>query len=101
MAEYADARISFCWPAWLSGNHVLSIDIHVLDHTWATIASSAPSPQKWKPASSRSRSGSKSTGANSPAAPASELLAAGMPPPETRQQGPTREEENWMQRPPR
>jgi Uma2 family endonuclease len=33
MAEYADAGIPFYWLAWLSGNHVISIDIHVLDHT--------------------------------------------------------------------
>jgi len=33
MAEYADAGIPFYWLVWLSGNHVLSIDIHVLDHT--------------------------------------------------------------------
>jgi Uma2 family endonuclease len=33
MAEYADAGIPFYWLIWLSGNHVASIDIHVLDHT--------------------------------------------------------------------
>ena len=33
MAENADAGIPFYWLAWLSGNHVQSIDIHVLDHT--------------------------------------------------------------------
>lgn len=33
MAEYADAGIPFYWLVWLSGNHVLSIDVHVLDHT--------------------------------------------------------------------
>jgi Uma2 family endonuclease len=33
MAEYADAGIPFYWLVWLSGDHVLSIDIHVLDHT--------------------------------------------------------------------
>jgi hypothetical protein len=33
MAEYADAGIPFYWLAWLSDDHVLSIDIHVLDHT--------------------------------------------------------------------
>jgi Uma2 family endonuclease len=33
MAEYADAGIPFYWLAWLSSNHVQSIDIHVLDHT--------------------------------------------------------------------
>jgi hypothetical protein len=33
MAEYADAGIPFYWLIWLSGDHVLSIDIHVLDHT--------------------------------------------------------------------
>lgn len=32
MAEYADAGIPFYWLVWLSGDHVLSIDIHVLDH---------------------------------------------------------------------
>ncbi len=32
-AEYADAGIPFYWLVWLSGDHVLSIDIHVLDHT--------------------------------------------------------------------
>lgn len=41
MAEYADARISFCWLAWLFGNHVLPIGIHVLDTPWAAIASSS------------------------------------------------------------
>jgi Uma2 family endonuclease len=33
MAEYADAGIPFYWLVWLSDGHVLSIDIHVLDHT--------------------------------------------------------------------
>jgi hypothetical protein len=33
MAEYADAGIPFYWLAWLSDDHVLQIDIHVLDHT--------------------------------------------------------------------
>ncbi len=33
MAEYADAGIPFYWLVWLSGDDVLSIDIHVLDHT--------------------------------------------------------------------
>ena len=33
VAECADAGIPFYWPAWLSGNHVASIDIHVLDRT--------------------------------------------------------------------
>lgn len=33
MAEHADASIPFYWLVWLSGNHVLSVDIHVLDHT--------------------------------------------------------------------
>jgi Uma2 family endonuclease len=33
MAEYADAGIPFYWLVWLSGNHVASIDVHVLDHT--------------------------------------------------------------------
>jgi hypothetical protein len=33
MAEYADADIPFYWLAWLSGSHLLSIDIHALDHT--------------------------------------------------------------------
>jgi hypothetical protein len=33
MAEYADAGIPFYWLVWLSGNHVASIDIHVLGHT--------------------------------------------------------------------
>lgn len=32
MAEYAEAGIPFYWLVTLSGNHVLSIDIHVLDH---------------------------------------------------------------------
>jgi Uma2 family endonuclease len=32
MAEYADAGIPFYWLARLSGSHVLSIDIHALDH---------------------------------------------------------------------
>jgi Uma2 family endonuclease len=31
--EYADAGIPFYWLVWLSGDHVLSIDVHVLDHT--------------------------------------------------------------------
>src|ERR1700746_81978 len=33
MAEYADAGIPFYWLVWLSEEHVLSIDVHVLDHT--------------------------------------------------------------------
>jgi Uma2 family endonuclease len=33
MAEYADAGIPFYWLVWLDDDHVLSIDIHVLDHT--------------------------------------------------------------------
>jgi Uma2 family endonuclease len=33
MAEYADAGIPFYWLVWLSDDHVLQIDIHVLDHT--------------------------------------------------------------------
>ena len=33
MAEYADAGIPFYWLVWLEADHVLSIDIHVLDHT--------------------------------------------------------------------
>jgi Uma2 family endonuclease len=33
MAEYADAGIPFYWLVWLSGDHVVSIDVHVLDHT--------------------------------------------------------------------
>jgi hypothetical protein len=33
MAEYADAGIPFYWLVWLSGDHALSIDVHVLDHT--------------------------------------------------------------------
>ena len=33
MAEYADAGIPFYWLVWMSDDHVLSIDIHVLDHT--------------------------------------------------------------------
>jgi Uma2 family endonuclease len=33
MAEYADAGIPFYWLVWLDGDHVLSIDVHVLDHT--------------------------------------------------------------------
>jgi Uma2 family endonuclease len=33
MAEYAEAGIPFYWLVWLSGDHVLSIDVHVLDHT--------------------------------------------------------------------
>jgi hypothetical protein len=32
MAEYADAGIPFYWLVWLSDDHELSIDIHVLDH---------------------------------------------------------------------
>ena len=32
-AEYADAGIPFYWLVWLSDDHVLSIDTHVLDHT--------------------------------------------------------------------
>lgn len=32
MAQYAAAGIPFCWLVAPSGNHVLSIDIHVLDH---------------------------------------------------------------------
>jgi Uma2 family endonuclease len=33
MAEYADAGIPFYWLVWLSEDHTLSIDVHVLDHT--------------------------------------------------------------------
>ncbi len=33
MGEYASAGIPFYWLAWTAGNHVASIDIHVLDHT--------------------------------------------------------------------
>jgi len=33
MAEYADAGIPFYWLVWLSDDQVVSIDIHVLDHT--------------------------------------------------------------------
>jgi hypothetical protein len=33
VAEYADAGIPFYWLVWLSDDHVLQIDIHVLDHT--------------------------------------------------------------------
>lgn len=33
MGEYAMAGIPFYWLVWLSGNHVASIDVHVLDHT--------------------------------------------------------------------
>ena len=33
MAEYADAGIPFYWLVWLSDDDVLSIDVHVLDHT--------------------------------------------------------------------
>ncbi len=33
MAEYADADIPLYWLVWLADDHVLSIDIHVLDHT--------------------------------------------------------------------
>lgn len=33
MGEYASAGIPFYWLAWIAGNHVASIDIHVLDHT--------------------------------------------------------------------
>ena len=33
MAAYADAGIPFYWLVWLSDEHVLQIDIHVLDHT--------------------------------------------------------------------
>ena len=32
MAEYAEAGIPFYWLVALAGNHVLGIDIHVLDH---------------------------------------------------------------------
>jgi hypothetical protein len=31
MAGYADAGIFFYWLAWLADDHVLSIDIHVLE----------------------------------------------------------------------
>lgn len=33
MGEYASAGIPFYWLVWIAGNHVASIDIHVLDHT--------------------------------------------------------------------
>lgn len=33
MDEYADAGIPFYWLVRLSDDHVLSIDVHVLDHT--------------------------------------------------------------------
>lgn len=33
MPEDADVGIPFYWLVRLSGDHVLSIDIHVLDHT--------------------------------------------------------------------
>jgi Uma2 family endonuclease len=33
MAEYADAGIPFYWLVWLSDDHVLSVDVYVLDHT--------------------------------------------------------------------
>jgi Uma2 family endonuclease len=32
LSEYAKAGIPFYWLVWLSGNHVNSIDVHVLDH---------------------------------------------------------------------
>jgi Uma2 family endonuclease len=32
MGEYASANIPFYWLAWLAGDHVASIDVHVLDH---------------------------------------------------------------------
>jgi Uma2 family endonuclease len=32
LSEYAKAGIPFYWLIWLSGNHVNSIDVHVLDH---------------------------------------------------------------------
>jgi Uma2 family endonuclease len=32
MGEYASAGIPFYWLVWIAGNHVASIDIHVLDH---------------------------------------------------------------------
>jgi hypothetical protein len=37
-AGYADAGMPFCWLAWLSGDHVVQIDIHVLDHTLGSCA---------------------------------------------------------------
>lgn len=33
MGEYASAGIPFYWLVWIAGDHVASIDIHVLDHT--------------------------------------------------------------------
>jgi Uma2 family endonuclease len=32
MGEYASANIPFYWLVWLAGDHVASIDVHVLDH---------------------------------------------------------------------
>ena len=32
MGEYASANIPFYWLVWLTGNHVASIDVYVLDH---------------------------------------------------------------------
>jgi hypothetical protein len=66
MAEYADAGIPFYWLVWLSGDHVLSINIHVLDHTLGHYRSTAQLRLSRKPAPSKSRSGSRSTGPASP-----------------------------------
>ena len=32
-SERPGVRRGFFWLVWLSGDHVLSIDVHVLDHT--------------------------------------------------------------------
>jgi hypothetical protein len=77
MAEYADAGIPFVWLVWLSGDHVLSIDVHVLDHILATTACTGRCPQSRKPAPSTSPSESRSTGTASPTWFASSLACHG------------------------